>query len=244
MNRLLAASITTVSVAVGTYSMLIWRRVSHIDSQHISSSDSATLALSRSKSASIINPRGHQAFGTSRSTTVQVPQGIGDEELLERFVKGFFGGIVFAPEGTILRLLRARLVDFPELEAKEAPFQIWSASDLHQLKLPPLHSILFGAFQVLEVHIEESHTGAEAPRQTNSYIDFGYHPTTGFAGFHRFSISRDLSDKDGAVTIEFADLVCNPTANQPIKLALLMGFHKVYAKLLFREAVAKTLKGL
>ena len=132
-----------------------------------------------------------------------------------------------------------------ELEADVVPLKMWSPSSLHQLNFVSPYSILFGAFQVLDVHIEQRNLSSRAQNKTNSYIDFGYGSTpSGFAGSHRFSIFRDSSDRGDAVTIEFADLVCNPTVNQPVRPAILMAFHKVYAMLLFKEAVATVLAPL
>jgi hypothetical protein len=57
----------------------------------------------------IVNPRNHIAVGDSRSIRLST-QGIGkisDEEILARFLKGFFGGWVFTPERYLILLLQS-----------------------------------------------------------------------------------------------------------------------------------------
>lgn len=67
-----------------------------------------------SRSLSIVNPRNHTLLIDSRSITFSKSDivlsrkdaKIGDEEILARFVKGFFGGWSFVPERTLLEGLR------------------------------------------------------------------------------------------------------------------------------------------
>jgi len=63
----------------------------------------------------MINPHDHTSMVDSRFMDVDVPaaaQGLKDEALLAAFVRGFFGGQVFAPERALLRFARLDLVKF------------------------------------------------------------------------------------------------------------------------------------
>jgi hypothetical protein len=54
----------------------------------------------------VINPHGFPSKGDSRATTIDVPSGVSDEQLLAWFVKGFFANRVFAPEAVALRMIK------------------------------------------------------------------------------------------------------------------------------------------
>lgn len=116
MNRLFATATTAVLAATGTYSFLTWRQISHIESNRVVSKPSISDSFKHSRSVKeIVNPRGHITQHTSHSITIAAPKGVSDEVLLARFVNGFFGGYVFAPEGTVLRALGRRLVDLTRM---------------------------------------------------------------------------------------------------------------------------------
>lgn len=202
-----------------------------------------------------------------------------DEQILADYVQSFFSGWVFAPERFVLQTLRARLVRFSGKllpnsshvsfchwkggvfsffltssagladEEKKTNF-IWSYKSLSKSQLPPLHSVLFGTFQVIDEDIS-SHPipGKE------SYVDIGFgSDRSSFSGFHRISVSRvhqseamprgDRADDttaqnpSGLVKITFSCLACNPTRDKPSGSHLLQSFHEIYAMLLFRESVA------
>lgn len=126
------------------------------------------------------------------------------------------------------------------MEKYAAASKIWSASELSKQQLPPVHSILFGAFQVIDRHIARE--GEES--ETHSYVDIAFGSDLGgFAGVHRFSIWRDSrNEKSGAVTIEFSHTSCNPTVDQPFGPDFIMSLHNIYAMLLFKEGIAKVLE--
>lgn len=84
------------------------RRIIEVDSIPDSLNDSITRKT-------MVNPRGHTSLVDSRFMDVDVPaaaQGLKDEAFLAAFVRGFFGGRVFAPERALLRFARPDLVKF------------------------------------------------------------------------------------------------------------------------------------
>lgn len=133
--------------------------------------------------------------------------------------------------------------------------------------LPPLHTRLIGGFLVLDKHIQDP-TSRPAEKysvletgKTNSYIDlgFGYNkPGSTFCGVDRFAVTRDLASNtadssdtgDSAtpvpnsyrnVTISYSAMACNPSVNAITLSKLATSVHSSYAKLLFREGVARVL---
>jgi hypothetical protein len=113
---------------------------------------------------------------------------------------------------------------------------IWSASQLSIETLPPLHSKLFGGFQVLDRQLEQKYSDK---RNTHSYIDFAFGSDTGYlAGVHRFSVWRNAGE-DGKVLVEYEDTAFNPKVNKPLLPDVLLQFHLIYAMVLFREGVMK-----
>jgi hypothetical protein len=94
--------------------------------------------------------------------------------------------------------------------------------------LPQLHSIFWGAFQVTDLHVGEDGTG--------SWIDFVYGSNRGeFAGCHRFTIRKG----EGEVFVSMECITRSPKVDKPISGRLLSGFHKIYAMMLFRDAVGE-----
>jgi hypothetical protein len=84
------------------------RRIIEVDSIPDSLNDSITRKT-------MINPHGHTSLVDSRFMDVDMPaaaQGLKNEALLAAFLRGFFGGLVFAPERALLRFARPDLVKF------------------------------------------------------------------------------------------------------------------------------------
>lgn len=129
---------------------------------------------------------------------------------------------------------------------------LWSLNDVKTGGLPELGAKLFGAFQVVDRKTEAQTLRLGSDGHQSSYVDFGYgSEQSQFAGFHRFMVSRDTaadgskdgaSESDGTVTITFASMTCNPTINKPFAPRILMGFHSLYASLLFREGMARVMR--
>jgi hypothetical protein len=140
-------------------------------------------------------------------------RGLGDEEILARFLKGFFGGWSFAPEDLVLSVVgsgaigvggtrfEGTLIAFafdenPEICTDNTTLGIplkdrstsIPVSALSRTRLPPLHSRLFssGLFVILDKHIKSPENAA------NSYVEVAFgNDQESFAGFHRFDIVRD-----------------------------------------------------
>jgi hypothetical protein len=142
----------------------------------------------------------------------------------------------------------AFLSGIPKSEDVDA---IWSHRDLSDKQLPPLHSTLFGAFQVLEFYDSDQATSLDSAPPGDSYVDFGFGSDGSiFSGFQRYSLSRsarvhekvDADDADNSVVrITFSCVACNPMQDKPIKPDFLFVLHKFYAMLLFREGVGQIL---
>ena len=116
-----------------------------------------------------------------------------------------------------------------------------------------MHSMLFGAFRVIDRRVGDSvHSGVvhsesnstENYDGSHSYIDFAFGTEAGrLAGMHRFSILRNSADGDGKVTVESSDTALDPRAKRPLKPDLLVSFHRVYAMLLFRDGIRSVMNG-
>lgn len=88
--------------------------------------------------------------------------------------------------------------------------------------------------------------------RSESFIDVGYgSDKSSFSGVHRFSIERktvrDFKHNAAApthedITIRMSCMTCNPLKERRAAPEFLMTFHKIYAMLLFREAVSEVLK--
>ncbi|KAF2465867.1 uncharacterized protein BDR25DRAFT_204293, partial [Lindgomyces ingoldianus] len=219
-----------------------------------------------SSSASIrktTNPNSCVALTDTRSITLTVPSRLSDEVILARFMKGYFGGWVFTPERSVLRVWRPDIVRFSSmlesrfnsldllycifvpsmehigLKSYPVPLRIWSASELSEDRLLPMHTMLFGVFQVIDKKLEIQ----SDDNRTHSYIDVAFgSDTSSFAGVHRFSVYRPThlptSPATGAGTteieIEYPSTACNPIRDQSLT-GVLVPFHRFYAMILFRE---------
>ncbi|ORX97858.1 hypothetical protein BCR34DRAFT_577664 [Clohesyomyces aquaticus] len=206
-------------------------------SHTIAISDTIPLSFRTSHSVSkTVNPRAHVSIDDTRSIVLTLRNAsVADEEILAQFVKGFFGGWVFAFERNLLGLLSGDIVRYPDLPKPSSPNRIQTASSLPSTTLPPLHTILFHAFQVIDLQLSTS----------PSYVDFAFGSSlTSFAGVHRFSISR-LGDDSKTIELAFEHTSCNPNVNRPLPGGwVLFSLHKFYAMVLYREGVAGVMRTL
>ncbi|KAF2741192.1 hypothetical protein EJ04DRAFT_116998 [Polyplosphaeria fusca] len=242
MNRLTATFAGTLFAASGAYTALTWWRISRIDFSTIKATNSIpdSLKLSGTLNA-VVNPRNHIRRDSSRSITCKLPSRLTDEQVLARYLKGFFGSYVFGPEQVALRTLHHNFVGFSELSHVENPARLWSSSDLSGDHLPGLYTILFGAFQIVEKQIDTTSPGRLS--RTHSYIDVAFgSDTSEFSGVHRFSIYRDADKDSDIVTVDHPDTCCNPTIDQPKFPDFMITLHRMYSMLLFREAVARVME--
>ncbi|KAF2712122.1 hypothetical protein K504DRAFT_426062 [Pleomassaria siparia CBS 279.74] len=241
MQKIFATSVAAaVLAAASTHFLLTWQQISSTDLGKISASSTAAGHLRDSKSvSSIVNPNKHISRWSRRSIEVNIAKGISDEEILARYVKGFFGGYVLAPERAILRTLRLNIIQSDKLEKLNACPPIWSASQISSKTLPPLHTVLFSAFQVVDIHIEEP---SPRSQKTHSCVDFAFGSDTFYiAGVHRFSVWRNAGVSE-SVKMEYSDTAFNPKAKQTLPSQTVWSFHLVYAMVLFREAVARVMR--
>ncbi|KAF2029129.1 hypothetical protein EK21DRAFT_68361, partial [Setomelanomma holmii] len=212
--------------------------ISSILLSQISSNDDVSDSFKTSKAVAITNPNKHIAINDSRRITIKLPKVLSDEEILARFVKGFFGGWWFGPERAALKSFGKILVGFEGL--KEAPVskRIWSNAKLSNSHVPPLYSVLFGAFRVVDLMV------AHPKDEEDSYIGFAFGSDNWpLAGAHRFCISRrDEVGGENVVTIKFVHSGCDPRENKPLSPAFLQTLHLWYAMVLFREGIAEVMK--
>lgn len=115
MSRTLATSLAIAVATACTYSLFTLHHISSISPRNIKSTKTISEIFQNSKSVkSIVNPKNHIAHNSSRSISVTVPKDVSDETILARFVQGFFGGYVLAPERSVLGLLRLNLVGYDQ----------------------------------------------------------------------------------------------------------------------------------
>ena len=72
----------------------------------------------------LVNPRVHPESHDAHSVTLELPASaeLSDELLLARFVKGFFGGWVFSPEGKVLAFFKPQDMQYTSEYRDVTPF--------------------------------------------------------------------------------------------------------------------------
>lgn len=134
------------------------------------------------------------------------------------------------------------------LDGVPASRQVWKAAEISTAELPPLNSVLFGAFRIIDISLSSSsHLQLETFEARSSQVDIAYGSDNGFiAGVHCFSVSEleGPANLHGNrhVTINFDSTSCDPKENKKLGPDLLITFHMLYATLLFKEAVGSVLK--
>lgn len=241
MKAILATSALVACAATGLYHLRqIQVAVRNIPIDQIVRTASIPESLDQGSAVAIVNPNRHIPIHDSRHITVEISNTLKHEEILARFVRGFFGGRVFAPERSILRAMGTEILDFSAIKDVPVSSYIWSTSQLSNRTLPPVHALLFGAFRVVDCNLAA----------VESHVDFAFGSDGGaIAGVHRFFVA-DVSRDQGkvqtgtrTVTIGFAHSGCNPRENKPLSPEVLQTLHLWYAMLLFREGVAEVMKG-
>lgn len=135
-----------------------------------------------------------------------------------------------------------------ELGELPASRRIWSSAELSKDKIPPIHSVLFGAFRIVDVQMSEPMMPSTmAPDQQSRSIDIAFGMDDGYiAGVHRFSVSEVEGaagpNEQRDITIEFSHTGCNPKEDKPLGPDVLQTLHSWYAMLLFKEGVGEVLK--
>ncbi|KAH0430352.1 hypothetical protein CcaCcLH18_07864 [Colletotrichum camelliae] len=195
----------------------------------------------------IVNPRNHVSTADSRYVDLILPKNAAeatDERILAAFAHGFFGGKVFAPERRVLAAIGRDFTGFEGVGTNSELERVWRVSEISSLKLPTLHSLLFGAFQVCNIELQYEDKDIGDGPSTRSSIDFAYGSDQGrFAGAHRFSVIRN-SNRSDVIRVVFESLSCNPTVNKPFAPEFTYAFHRIYAMLLFQDSIASLLQDL
>lgn len=263
-------AIPAAALSISAY--LINHPLSSSRTRSIKSTDDLSPSCAVSSSIrSIVNPRNHVSVTDSHTICLssQELRDMSDEEILARFVKGFFGGWVFAPEKVLLGFLQVfalRLVPvgfsskrYEDLGGRRTvnthhyyleiqnPGIIISSTELSRTSLPPMFSILFGGnFMILDISLRSNSEKKSAALRRGSYIDIGFgDDRKGFAGMHRFEVIHDTGKpgrQSGDVMICYSSMSCNPTVNQQVFPNWVFTFHKFYALNLFRDGVAEVLR--
>jgi hypothetical protein len=113
MKTLIAVSTAVALAATGVYNLLLVQNaISAVPTNQITGHDRIPDALVKSTAVKITNPHNHASIQDTRFLTLRVAKSLSDEEILARFVKGFFGGYVFGPERNILRATRIEITHF------------------------------------------------------------------------------------------------------------------------------------
>lgn len=102
-----ALAVPAVAISLRTY--LIEHPLSSSRTRTIKTRATLSSSCTPSASLGIVNPKNHQAWTDSYSIRLSGRE-IGDtsdEELLAKFIEGFFGGWTFAAENNILLILHA-----------------------------------------------------------------------------------------------------------------------------------------
>ncbi|XPS70915.1 hypothetical protein M3J07_003116 [Ascochyta lentis] len=244
----ISAALVGIAALASFYALQILSQTSLPSGLQVSSSPTIPDELALSLSTLVINPDHHSTVNDTRSVTVSVPTKLSHEQILARYLVGFFGGYVFAPERRALKLMGKRLVKFKELSHVPESTHLWATAELDDGKLPPVHSVLFGAFRIVDIQVPNS--AESSPLHSGplySYIDFAFGADEYFiAGVHRFFVSElggaECSQGTRCITVGFAHTGCNPRENKPLGPAILQTLHLWYAMLLFKEGVVEILK--
>lgn len=112
ISKLFVASAAVASTVAIVHVLKIRNATYSVPTSQIASSPTVPDSLRQSKATLITNPKGHVTVDDTRYITLNLPAHLSDEKILARFVKGFFGGHVFAPERSILRAVGRELTVF------------------------------------------------------------------------------------------------------------------------------------
>ncbi|KAK7455560.1 hypothetical protein Landi51_02764 [Colletotrichum acutatum] len=242
----------------------VYTSIRAVDTRRIVSSSGLSEHFRQSHTLkTLVNPRGHVSSADKLAMDMELPENareLSDEVLLATFARGFFAGKVLAIERRLLQTARPSFVSYAgESPISQPPVrsdrvsdlmiglnsismsnQIWKSQDFSCEKLPPVHSVVFGTFQLGYIKLIDPKESQAEP-ETESSVDFVFgKDNSQFAGAHRFSIVR-RPENPANVRIVYESTACNPTRNQHLS-GLLLRFHSLYAMLLFREGVSDILR--
>ncbi|KAM0326995.1 hypothetical protein ACHAQA_006116 [Verticillium albo-atrum] len=238
-----AAAVALPAIILAKHALQVYSRMAAAPRRSITEVDVNPESFLQSDTMTrLVNPRNHIALHDCRHIDVHIPEGaqdIGDEAILAAFMRGFFGGKVFAPERALLKMAGRELVNYPSLKKNESNAPIWNVEQLEGDALPSVRSVYFGAFQISAIHIHELQGTAASGTESESNIDLVFGSSEGnFGGSHQFSVLRTKKDPS-SVRIRYAHSSCNPTINKQLKPDFIGPLHNFYAMVLFREAVGQ-----
>ncbi|KAL2845155.1 hypothetical protein BJX68DRAFT_269341 [Aspergillus pseudodeflectus] len=220
----------------------------------------------RSFAMHVIDPAGNPT--QEESYTLRIPlrdlkPGLNDEEILARFSKGYFAGVVFAPERWIAPFVQgiidheviasARVLK-PEAHLHLEAYKIDNPTAVSRDRLPPLGACLFGLYYLLDTSIcspedrESVFPGSmKIPRPARSFVEYaGRTSGRSLAASHRFEVSRDdpTANGDGEehITIVYSHVRSNPLTGGKVYSRPMTAMHVCYAHLLFANGVREVLK--
>ncbi|KAM0274365.1 hypothetical protein ACHAQH_007902 [Verticillium albo-atrum] len=243
-----AAAVALPAIVLVKHALQIYANISAAPRQGITEFDVNPESFLQSVTVTRhVNPNRHVALHDCRHISVQIPEharSMSDEALLAAFVRGFFGGKVFAPERTLLKIVKLDLLNYPDLKRSASAAHVWDVNQLEGDELLPLSSIYFGGFQISDIHVHQPDHVPDRSAETESNIDFVFGSSQGnFSGSHRFSVLRTESDPT-SIRIRSAHTSCNPTGDK-LSMPDFMGpLHNFYAMVLFREAVGEVKRRL
>ncbi|KAL8420798.1 hypothetical protein RB594_003562 [Gaeumannomyces avenae] len=252
LGRLLLGA---ASLAGGSYMCAVAVALAPTYKLRLRSSPETPPDFKASPAFALVNPHKHRGSTEAVWATIRFPPGspltgLSDGQIVARFLRGFFYGAVISPERFLVDRVYGRdiaHIEHPGAEsaAAAAAVNFHSAESLPADSPPPVHSKLWGAFQVLD-------SGPQgAPSASTVFVDLGFGfsgPRSTFAGVDRFVVQRQKDDDGGygasaggqTITISYIAHACDPSQDRPLS-AVLFAFHRVYARLLFRNGLAAVL---
>lgn len=115
-NIILGGAVALPALLVAKHMLLVYIKISPARRTQIIETDSIPDSLRQSRTnRDVVNPREHIALYDTRYMDVQLSSEakvLNNEALLAAFLRGFFGGRVFAPERALLRLFKPDIVNF------------------------------------------------------------------------------------------------------------------------------------
>ncbi|OJJ66090.1 hypothetical protein ASPBRDRAFT_201195 [Aspergillus brasiliensis CBS 101740] len=213
---------------------------------------------------SLVNPQGfptHQGTYSLRIPIRELTPNITDEEVLARFIQGFFSRWAMTPERWLLCAARKSWTDLsglhlsPTESATKSEKPIWKLSSLNPNAWPlPLGTYIFGMFLLVDcsgVSEAERQRFASAtrdfPRSRVVFAEFaGGSDRSNLAYTHRFEVRRQLAqdgeqEREASVDISFSSVVVDPLDGRPLP-GPVAWFHVVYSKFLFADGIREVLR--
>lgn len=113
MKNFIAASTAVALATTGTYHLInIRNAICDVQPRQVISIARISSTFAQSKAVKIANPYGLVPINDTRYITIRVSKTLSDEEILARFVKGFFGGHVFELERGLLKVAKKEITHF------------------------------------------------------------------------------------------------------------------------------------